>query len=71
MTTTDLTAASAQTPTTSASDLLATPAPHASADEFAERVLAATLGSMEITAIHLGERLPRRPRRVRHLRDRP
>ena len=62
MTTTDLTTASrtttsAQAAATSASDLLETPAPHSTADAFAERVLAAALGSMEITAIHLGERL--------------
>lgn len=38
-------------------DLLATPAAAAGADVFAERVLAATLGSLELAAVHAGERL--------------
>lgn len=38
-------------------DLLATPAAHAGADVFAERVLAATLGALELAAIHAGDRL--------------
>lgn len=39
------------------SDLFGTLPAHAPADAFAARVLAAALGSLEITAIHLGERL--------------
>ncbi|HWS58531.1 MAG TPA: class I SAM-dependent methyltransferase, partial [Actinotalea sp.] len=48
-----LTPPAASTP----SDLLTAPAADAGADEFATRVLAAALGSLETTAVHLGERL--------------
>jgi 2-polyprenyl-3-methyl-5-hydroxy-6-metoxy-1,4-benzoquinol methylase len=39
------------------SDLLTTPAPGLPADAFAERVLAATLGTMEMYAVYFGDRL--------------
>lgn len=40
-----------------ASDLLATPRPDAAAEQAAERILAAALGTMELLAVHLGDRL--------------
>lgn len=42
---------------TTPSDLLTTPPPDAPAAAVAERLMAATLGAMEIMAVHLGDRL--------------
>ena len=42
---------------TTPSDILSTPAPHAAAEVFAERLTAAALGGMEMAAVHLGTRL--------------
>lgn len=44
-------------PDAPASDLLSTPRPDAPAPVVAERIVAATLGAMEIMAVHLGDRL--------------
>jgi 2-polyprenyl-3-methyl-5-hydroxy-6-metoxy-1,4-benzoquinol methylase len=43
--------------TTTPSDILSTPAPHAAAEVFAERLTAAALGSMEMAAVHVGTSL--------------
>lgn len=40
-----------------ASDLMTTPRPDAPAEQVAERIFAAALGTMELLTVHLGDRL--------------